>query len=195
LPNFRDILSIPFFKGLRNPKKFWSLKMGPICCPETSVRYYHCKLHVIYDDLLAVVKNIQRLIFTVLAFSGFDWNFSKHISASIIIYPLQSSTCVFDLLRAHDSLKETRRHASQCSQLWPRDGPRRNIHATPNLMCCDVPLAVDIDTNNYEYTIVVVNFPNIRYVETLSHCYNLFYVIFLKVLKCLNYSLKQQTPV
>jgi hypothetical protein len=22
LPNFRDILSIPFFKGLRNPKKF-----------------------------------------------------------------------------------------------------------------------------------------------------------------------------
>jgi hypothetical protein len=148
--------------------------MGPICCPEMSVSNYHSQLHVIYDDLLAVVKNIRRLIFTLLAFPGFDWNFSKHFSVCIIVCPLQSSACIVDLFRARDSLKEIRRHASQCPQLWPRDGLRRNSNTTPNLIRRDVPLAEDIDIKIYECTIVVVNFSNIRYVETPSYCYKLF---------------------
>jgi hypothetical protein len=49
-----------------------SLKMGPIYFPEKSLMNYRCKLRAIYDDLLAVVKNIQRLIFTMLAFPVFD---------------------------------------------------------------------------------------------------------------------------
>jgi hypothetical protein len=39
LPTFRDNLSVP------SKKDSWALKMGPIDCPETSVRNYHYLLH------------------------------------------------------------------------------------------------------------------------------------------------------
>jgi len=39
LRTFRDNLSVQYL-GVRNLDS-WSLKMGPIGCPETSVRYYN----------------------------------------------------------------------------------------------------------------------------------------------------------
>jgi len=36
LPRYRDNLSVPWDR--------WPLKLGPIDCPETSVRNYHCSL-------------------------------------------------------------------------------------------------------------------------------------------------------
>jgi hypothetical protein len=43
LPTLRDNLSVPS-SGIKKKKKSWPLKMGPIICPETSVRNYHYSL-------------------------------------------------------------------------------------------------------------------------------------------------------
>ena len=40
LPTFRDNVSVPY-SGLKNGIP---LRMGPICCPETSVRIFHYSL-------------------------------------------------------------------------------------------------------------------------------------------------------
>jgi len=53
LQTLRDNLSVPSW-GLKNQKKFlldsWNLKMGPIGCPETSVRNHHYSLRNKSDE-------------------------------------------------------------------------------------------------------------------------------------------------
>ena len=46
LPTFRDSLSVPSSVAQKSSRiqKSWPLKMGPIGCPETSVRNYHYSL-------------------------------------------------------------------------------------------------------------------------------------------------------
>jgi hypothetical protein len=49
VPTFRDNLTVPSSRAKRS-KTSWTLNIGPICCPETSVQNYHCTLRTIAEE-------------------------------------------------------------------------------------------------------------------------------------------------
>jgi len=51
-PTFREKPFGPILKGVQGSRILdsWTLKMGPICCPETSERNYHYRLRNISEE-------------------------------------------------------------------------------------------------------------------------------------------------
>jgi hypothetical protein len=50
LSTFRNNVSVPSSRVKKSKKTAWPLKMGPIGCPETSVKDYHSELHNIAEE-------------------------------------------------------------------------------------------------------------------------------------------------
>jgi hypothetical protein len=50
LPTFRDNVSVTSSRVKKSKKTSWPLKMRPIRCPETSVKYYHSTLRNIPEE-------------------------------------------------------------------------------------------------------------------------------------------------
>jgi hypothetical protein len=53
VPTFRNNLSVPSSSVKTFKKISWPLKMGPICCPETSVENYHSTLRNIPEESIS----------------------------------------------------------------------------------------------------------------------------------------------
>jgi hypothetical protein len=49
VPTFRDNLSVPSSR-IKKSKTSWTLKMGPIGCPEELLQNYHTALHNITEE-------------------------------------------------------------------------------------------------------------------------------------------------